>query len=149
MLPGVDKNCRQVWSLRLVFYQNRLLETAAYLENREGGGLGGGRRRAPYPRTQRGRRTVVIGGTIRRNFLLLEGAWRTGTFRSEFSSLESAEGALQPHFPYKTFAGAEQTLTKNINRRRTNAKGAFGAQGGGHGPVAPCLRLWLETINNN
>ena len=36
--------------------------------------------------------------------------------------------ALQLYFPCKTFA---------IGGRRTIAKGAFVAQGGGHGPVSP------------
>ena len=94
---------------------NRVHLTAAYLENREGGGARARRaplhpRRAPYG--ERSSLEGLFGASFRR--------WRTPS------------GALQLHFPCKTFA---------IGGRRTIAKGAFGAQGGPHGPVPPLPTL--------
>ena len=98
------------------------LRTAAYLENREGGGQGIGGRHF----TQGGRSTVVIGGTFRRNFFGPEGALRP----------EKAQAPSNYIFPVKTFA---------IGGRQTIVKGAFGAQGG-MAQCPPCLRPCLRTL---
>ena len=83
--------------------------SGVFRKSRGGQGLGG------CHFTQGGRRTVVIGGTFRRDFSSLEGAWgrlqtifslltHGGTFRRDFSTLEGASVAsLSPHlhFPCK------------------------------------------------
>ena len=108
---------------------------AAYLENREGGGQRLGGRHF----TQGGRPTI-IGETFLRKFSSLEGAVRPekpleGLSGGTFRRWRAPEGALQLHFPCKTFA---------IGGRRTIAKGDFGAQGG-HGPVPPAYAPVLCT----
>ena len=113
-------------SLYMVSFQQRIWKIAK-------GGKGPGGRHF----TQGGRSTVVIGGTLRRNFLLLEGARGRpqagkapgGTFRR----WRAPEDILQLHVPCKTFT---------IGGRQTIAKGAEGAQGprGAMAQWPPCPR---------
>ena len=96
---------------------------AAYLENREGGG-GKGQEGATSPKDCALRSSLEgLFGEIFRRRRAPEDAYRRlqagkapgGTFRGDLSSVE---GALQLHFPCKTFA---------MEGRRTIAKGAKGA----------------------